>query len=188
MNTLISLVQQFFRLFVWWVMVAPWEQCIRVRAGKWVTLLGPGPHWKVPVLDKAYVQSVRRRMVNLNMQTLTTTDGKTVTVSGALGYRITDLLLLYQTLHHAEETLRTLALGEIANFVQGHPIAQVTPTAILNLVPSALRLERYGLGDAEIRITSFAVIRAHRLIMDQMWGGDSDRLNTSIAVGVEAPR
>jgi hypothetical protein len=187
-NTLISLVQQFFRLFVWWVMVAPWEQAIRVRAGKWVTLLGPGPHWKIPVLDKAYVQSIRRRMVNLNMQTLTTTDGKTVTVSGALGYRITDLLKLYQTLHHAEETLRTLALGEIANFVQSHAISDVTPIAILKAVPSALRLDRFGLGDGEIRITSFAVIRAHRLIMDQMWGGDSDRLNTSQAIGVSGPQ
>ena len=188
MTTFIGLIRQFFGIFVWWVMVAPWEQCIRVRAGKWVTQLGPGPHWKIPILDKAYVQSVRRRQVALPIQTLTTRDGKTVTLSAALGYRIVDLLLIYQTLHHPEGTLETMAMGEIARYVQSVDSADLTPDNILAEVAPRLRLEAYGLGDTEILLTTFAIIRAHRIVMDSMYMQRGEALDTTRAIGAGAPQ
>ena len=42
MNQILDLIREFFRLFQWWVIIAPWEQAVRVRAGKHLTLLQPG--------------------------------------------------------------------------------------------------------------------------------------------------
>lgn len=166
-------------LLVWWVVVAPWEQALRVRWGKRVDLLLAGVHLRVPGVDRIYRQSVRERTADLRTQTLTTQDGATVTLAGNVRYSIGDIRKLYDTLHHAEATILDLAAGEIARFVTGSTRDTCTPDAIAESVNGRLALERYGLCKTRMYVTDFAFVRTYRLIQDQRWGNDYDRLNTN---------
>lgn len=161
-----------------WVVVQPWEQALRVRLGQRVTRLGPGLHLKVPVVDAIYRQSVRVRWCDLPVQTISTADGKTVTLSVVLGYQIADIERLYQTLHHAEATLRNLTLSAVAEAVHALPSSECTPHAIEDRVVRALDFERFGVADARISVTDFAFVRTFRLIQDTHWGSAGDVLNT----------
>jgi len=95
MNLFSRLIEKFRSLFIWWVIITPWEQVLRVRLGKHLKLLEEGIHLKIPGIDYIFRQSTRMRVGLLPTQTLTTEDNKTLTIRGMIVYSIADLELLY---------------------------------------------------------------------------------------------
>lgn len=166
-----SAIREIFRelggLLRWWVVVAPWEQAVRVRMGKHVTVLSAGVHLRIPFADRIFRQSIRRRFSSIPTQTVTTRDGQTVTVSGTMGYAIADVGKLYNTLHHAEDTINSEGQGVIARFVARNAFADCLPEAIEAHVANALDLRRYGLEGMEFFVTDFAAVRTYWLIQGQ---------------------
>lgn len=179
MNDFWALLDRLGRLLAWWVIVTPWEEALRVRRGKDVRRLAAGVHFKVPIVDIVYKQSVRLRSVTLPVQTITTKDGKTVTLAATMSYSIRDLRRLYETLHHAEDTVRNLCLAAIASYVQTADSTACSPESIGATAMATLRLDDYGVRCEAVQLTDFAFVRTHRLIMDQKWGGHGDSLNTT---------
>lgn len=176
MSSLFEALKQAATIFKWWVIVSPWEQALRVRAGKHVSLLTAGVHFLIPFVDSVYAQSVRRRVATLQMQTITCADGRTLTVGASLGYSIQDIRLLYDTLHHAQDTVMNIASQAIAKVVT--ETAGIAPDRLGADASKLLHFEQYGLGDVELRITDFAAVRTYRLISDQRWGNFADALET----------
>lgn len=154
-----------------WVVVLPWQQGLRVRAGRYLQRLGPGLYLKIPVLDDVQVESVRRRTSTLPVQTLSTADGATITVAAAVGYAIGDLERLYRGLHHAEDTIIQAAQGLIAAEVFRRRKSEMDPADICERLNGQLvqALEPFGLTEVTLQITDFAFVRAFRLIQDQRW-------------------
>lgn len=183
MSGLWDFIGRFARLFQWWVMVAPWEQAIRMRLGRHKRKLGPGIHLRIPVLDRLFLQSIRRRVASLQVQTLTAADGRTLSVCAVFGYEITDIEKLYETLHHAEETIRNTVSGAIAERVQAASGPSCGPVPIREAVLLGLDLGRYGISSLDLQFTDFAFTRVHRLVMDSKWGAFGEALNTSVAHG-----
>ncbi len=178
MSTIVQFFNTFFDFFVWWFTVNPWERALRIRLGSRKCEFGPGVHFKIPYLDTLYRQSVRLRSVNVQMQTLTTQDNKTLILFAAMSYSIKDLSKLYDTLHHAEDTLRNFAAGKISQYIQQHGSEDCTPAKIEEAVSKNLSsLEKYGIGDVQIQLIDFACVRTYRLISDVKYG-TGDNLNT----------
>jgi regulator of protease activity HflC (stomatin/prohibitin superfamily) len=144
-----------------------------VRLGKRVRLLLPGFHWKFPVIDVIYLQSVRLRLSPINKQTVSTLSGQVVTISGSLGYRIDDIELLYSTIHHAEDTITAMTRSLVAEYVSTHDLINCHPEKVQAEINGKLNFSEYGLGGAKIYITEFAAARTYRLIGDYSeysWG------------------
>lgn len=100
-----------------WFTVMPWERAIRVRFGKRVTRLEPGLHFRIPFADETYQQNVRLRVLNLPVQTVTNLLGQTVTLSGVVRWRVSDIGLLYDQLHSPEDWILNTALASLASVV-----------------------------------------------------------------------
>lgn len=160
-----------FRGIAFWVVVLPWQQALRVRAGRYVRLLSGGIFLKLPVLDVIQIESVRRRTSLVPTQTLSTSDGATVVVSAVVGYAIGDLEKLYRSLHHAEDTIAQSAQGVIAEEVFRLRRSEIDPAKLADLVNRRLEqmFSPYGLDQVGLRITDFSFLRAIRLIQDGRW-------------------
>lgn len=167
MEPIRELFRQFGNLFRWWYVVAPWEQSVRVRMGTRVQVLGAGVHVRIPFADRVFRQSTRRRFIPVTTQTVTTTDGKAVTVSGALAYEIHDIGKLYDTLHDAQDTLEAEAAAAVARYIAGRSISALRPAGIETHVVESMDLTRYGLRGAEFAVTDFAAVRTYRLLQSQ---------------------
>src|SRR5690349_20949371 len=115
-----AFIQQIVRVFTWFVVVAPWEQALRVRAGKHVRKLDGGIYLSIPFLDRIFKQSVRRRINVLHPQTLTTMDRHVVTCAGAIGYSVGDLEKLYDTLEQPNDTIENEVKAIISDFIGSH--------------------------------------------------------------------
>lgn len=171
MNEIIAALSRLIGQVIFWAMVEPWEQAIRVRAGKHVKRLHPGFHLRIPILDVIYKQSTRWRTSMIATQTLSTSDGHTLVVSGTLGYVITDIEKLYQKLHHSEDTIVQIAASEIASEVFRTDRQHLFPTVVNENVTELLgqKFTEYGIGEVQLRVTDFAFVRAFRLMSEGRW-------------------
>ena len=171
MSGILDYLARLFRGMAFWIVVLPWQQALRVRAGRFVRLFGPGVYLKLPILDVVQIESVRRRTSMVPTQTLSTADGHTVVVGAVIGYAIEDVERLYQSLHHAEDTIAQTAQGAIAEEMFRLRRSEVDPAKLARLINGRLvgAFARFGLGDVTLHITDFAFLRAIRLIQDQRW-------------------
>lgn len=176
------------QLIAWWYTVTPWEMSIRVRAGRWVKQLGPGIHFRLPFIDRIFLQTIRLRYVNLQSQTVMTKDGKTVTASGTYGYAICDILKLYQSLAHAEATIIYLAGSALAKAIRTRSLAECDQEQIEKEVANSVLLEKYGLAGDRFNLLDFAIVRTFRLIKDERHGYMDERLDMDQDLTQRMPR
>jgi regulator of protease activity HflC (stomatin/prohibitin superfamily) len=171
-----TLIQQISRALTWFFTVAPWEQAILVRLGKHTKVLGAGIYFRIPFVDRIFKQSVRRRINTIKAQTLTTRDGKVVTCSGAVGYRIGDLGKLYDTLESANMTIENEVSGIIAAYIGSRNLHECQSRQLEEFVAEKLDLSKYGLEGQEFYVQSFAASKTYRLItgeIGQSWQADA---------------
>lgn len=176
MNIIQNILDFLKTLLQWWFIVEPWEQAVRVRFGKNVRLFEKGTHVRIPFFDAIYVQNTRRRLMSIGSQTLTTTDRKLVTVHSTLGFTIVDVLRLYETLHDAEGTILQHVTTILAQDIATHALSECAPADVMERCRNKLCLEKYGLGNLELAITSYVSdIRTLRVINDSLapWIGSS---------------
>jgi regulator of protease activity HflC (stomatin/prohibitin superfamily) len=166
-------IQQFFEYIFnavkIWVIVQPWQTGIRVRFGKRIKKLEKGVYLRIPYFDAIFIQEKRLRITTMPIQTLTSSDQKTITMSGAVGYVISDIEELYQTLYHPETTINNIALSEVAGFIHSRQLEDITPELIESSVLKKLQEHSYGLVFKYFKITNYAIVRTYRLIQDHTW-------------------
>lgn len=177
MNYIGQIIEFLQRFFVWWVQIMPWEEAVHVRGGKSMRVLKAGIHLRLPFIDRVYIQTTRLRVIQILPQTVTTSDGKTITVVANMGYSIEDIAKLYNTLYHAEQTLASIMMATVAQVVAVRTLAEATPALIEEKAAAELQQGDFGLKFAHIKIIGYAVVKTYRLIQDGHWLPDG--LNTS---------
>jgi len=162
----------FFRSFQFWVTVAPWESGLRVRYGTYATLLNPGLHWRVPFLDRIFIQPVRLRTIETPTITFTTKDGKTLSVRLAVMYRVADVKALHMTVANPESTLLATVQGLIATYVSATASDEITTEGLTAIIQQNKVGIDWGLCDVSVLVMTFAFCRTLRLLM-QDWQSTS---------------
>ena len=157
------------KIFVWWVVIVPWQQGVRVRGGKRVRILSAGIHFRIPLYDQIFVQDVRLRVLQSPPQTVSSKDGKTLTVIVAVGYSIFDIMKVYDSLLQPESTLCHMVQAEIADYVHRCNLEDCAPAQIEEYILGRLQKKDYGISFEYMKITGFAVVRTYRLIQDSHW-------------------
>jgi regulator of protease activity HflC (stomatin/prohibitin superfamily) len=175
----VEAVKQILSILQWWVSVSPWEAGVRVRAGRHVKSLSPGLHLRIPLLDHVFIQTVRMRVATIPTQTVTASDGRTITIGATVGYAIRDVERLYMTLHDAEDTIVNMAARAVADVVAIAGPNELFAGMVGSHATARLHLEQYGLADADIRVTDFAIVRAYRLISDKRWSSNKSLETTT---------
>ncbi len=167
MNWLTQILSAFGKPFQWWVIVAPWEQGIRIRGGKRKTLLRPGVHFRIPFWDRVYVQSVRLRVVADTNKLSMSRDGKTFCVSTAIEFAVNDIERLFDAVGNVETLFAERAAAAIVQYVTVHDSRDITPQLLEDAATTALAGSTvWGLTAPCVRVAGFAQVRTYRLIMN----------------------
>lgn len=108
------------RLFCWlpriWL-VSPDESGIRVTLGKHYRITPPGWYLYWPLIQDAEKIKVKTQVVDLRSQSLWTSDGQDLIVSGSIRYRISDAAKALLDVQDYDASIVTLSLGIIFDFV-----------------------------------------------------------------------
>lgn len=166
MGSIRELLDYILNVFKFWIIVQPWEQAVRTRFGKNKKILYAGTHFRIPFMDGFYIQCIRLRVANLSMQTLTSKDLKTITLSGSVGYEIINIETLYSTMYEPEATISGIAMGAVADYIYSHNSVDINMLEIESQVLKKLDLAKYGIAVSYYKLINFAVVRTYRLIQD----------------------
>lgn len=165
------------KLFEWWFVVMPWEQAVFIRCGNKVKVLGAGLYFKVPFIDRVYLQQIRLRTIDMPVQTVSTRDGKTITLKAAVAYSIIDIYVMFNKISHPELTLCGLVMGGIADHIKSTDSNGVSPRSVEDYLLNRFNPAEYGLGNLSIKITSWADVKTYRLIQDASWMQEKLKMN-----------
>jgi hypothetical protein len=163
-----SLLTNFAEAFKWFYILQPWEQALRVRCGKNIRLHAGGLHFKVPYIDFIFKQNTRKRISDVPAQTITTLDNRTITLSGALSYRVADITPLYMKLHMAEATIAQECQAILTEYIGWNEFGKCSPQQVREHVNETLKIEEYGLADIKFILKDFAVVKTYRFITGDM--------------------
>jgi regulator of protease activity HflC (stomatin/prohibitin superfamily) len=117
LQTLSEIIQR-----IWWS-VMPFavvdfnERAIRVRLGRVIEELGPGFHWRRLFVEKIEKVSAAEDFIDLPFGDVPSKDGKTITFSANVGYRIVSPNKLWNSVTDPDQNLSRLALGKLATLV-----------------------------------------------------------------------
>ena len=163
-----SLLRSFTKPLQWWIVIAIWEQGLRVRLGKTAIVLHPGVHLRIPYLDRVYVQSTRHRTLVQTHTTVTTLDKRTLTFGLAVSFSIKNIENLFNSLSTPEATILAKVGGGAANFISAHNRIDISLHSISKAACNSLDLEakKWGINKVEVLIVSFSEARTYRLLGD----------------------
>ncbi len=164
MNVFADILARFSELCYWFYIVLPWEQALHIRAGKNVTKIGPGLYFKFPFVDIVYKQNTRIRAVGLESQTVTTTDGATITFSGSIRYRVVDIEKMYSNVHNVQDTVRQEVQGIITRYFRTHASNRCSQELIQKYTSDSLDFDNFGFSDVEFFLKDFASVKTYRFI------------------------
>ena len=178
MNQIQQFFEYIFNSFKIFIIVQPWEAGIRVRGGNKIKKLKKGMYFRIPYYDSVFIQESRLRVTEMPIQTLTTLDHKTITISSSFGYSINDVDKLYKTLYHPESTLKNIAASELATLIYSKRTENITPKELEVSVLNSLKKHNYGISFDYFKITNFAIVRTYRLIQDGSWTDEGLDMNS----------
>jgi regulator of protease activity HflC (stomatin/prohibitin superfamily) len=169
MNSIKDFLDYLLNAFKIWVIVQPWEQALRVRCGKNIRLVHGGIYFKIPYIDSFYIQQVRLRVISLPMQTVTSKDGKTITLAGSIGYQITDIKKMYTNLYHPELTLSNIVMNELAQYIYTNDLLDIKVDEIEVKMTAKMQGLDYGISVESFKLLNFSIVKTFRLIQDHSW-------------------
>ena len=169
MNWLEKLTQKFIDLFPHFFFIYPNESGIRIIFGKYVKRLDAGCYFNWPVIMQFMKLDTQPQVIDLKNQSITTKDGKSIVISGALEYTISDAYCTLLKVYDHDQSLRTLTLGIIANYTTQATFEQCRDTENLKTqIIQGLqnRVGDWGLKVQHLYITDLALTTNIRLLSD----------------------
>jgi regulator of protease activity HflC (stomatin/prohibitin superfamily) len=168
-DKLIDLILDSINLFRFWEIVDEYEEAVILRFGKFHRVLGPGIHpvWPFAV-ERAMSDIVKPTTHNLKPQSLTTSDGVAVVVSGVITRTITDIQTALLECEGVETVITDSAYGVIAASVRNATWEEIATDEFCSSVKSDIhkRAKEYGVAIKRFQWGDLSKARSVRLWND----------------------
>jgi len=156
------------------LILTDYEAGVRVTWGKWNKVVSSGLFWYIPLFQKMIYMEVQTQVVDLRGQSVHTKDGKHIIVSGAIQYSIKDINKAIFNVQNVDQSLETLALGVILEYVNKRTLEECQE--VVDLKKEILKgmkeaAQGWGVKIERIYITDLDESRNIRLIGGLNGGG-----------------
>jgi regulator of protease activity HflC (stomatin/prohibitin superfamily) len=160
----------------WWAYLMPaiiipnYEEAVLLRNGKFVKVLGPGFHVKLPIFDEVISHHVVVTTLSLPAQSLYTQDKQNIVVKGVIKYKISDVKIFLLEVFDAQDALADMTQSIIKNIIITTPLEECLDLELDNLLTKKVRVEarKWGVEIQQVTLTDIAPIRSYRIINDSV--------------------
>jgi regulator of protease activity HflC (stomatin/prohibitin superfamily) len=160
----------------WWAYLMPaiiipnYEEAVLLRNGKFVKVLGPGFHVKLPIFDEVISQHVVVTTLSLPAQSLYTKDKQNIVVKGVVKYKISDVKIFLLEVFDAQDALADMTQSIIKNIIITTSIEECLDLELDNILTKKVRVEarKWGVEIQQVTLTDIAPIRSYRIINDSV--------------------
>lgn len=113
-----ELLTLFWDYLKFWVLVNHYEEAIVLRGGKYLKTLGPGLYLKWPFIDYSLEVYVMPDTMDVEPISITTGDGKTVTIGLMVEYKVMDTKKYKIETNDSPTNMKDLARGEMSDYLE----------------------------------------------------------------------
>lgn len=167
-DKLIDKIIEFIGLFQFWIVLEPYQGGVRIRLGKWIKVLTPGPHLILPFgIDNCIYENVVVETMRLKPQSLTTKDGKSVVVSSVVTFTIEDVLKFLLEVEGRNAIIEDSGYGATSNFILHKTWQELNAMDdIGNELAKVIRRQckLYGVKVSTVQVVDFTQCRSIRLM------------------------
>jgi len=101
-----------------------YEAGLRFTFGKRIKTVTNGWFWYVPLFQRIQWMDIQTQVVDLRSQSVRTSNGQSVIVSGAIQYSVKDVRKAILNVQNVDTALEKLALGVILEFVNNKTLSE----------------------------------------------------------------
>lgn len=148
-----------------------WETALRVRFGKDKDILQGGRlHWRWPFADEIEKEPTVIQTLNLAACSVMTSDGKSITISGNVSFRVVNIRKYWRTIHDGHDTLGNILAGRLASVCMGNDFKTLhwEWDELHEEVRGSLQkaVTKYGIRIVGVDLTDFVPTKQYRLYLD----------------------
>jgi regulator of protease activity HflC (stomatin/prohibitin superfamily) len=166
-DKLVDLLVRFSMDILPFVIVEQWNGAVQLRYGKFIKVLYPGIHFKIPFFDSIIECPVITQSVNLPSQTLTTLDDESIVLKSIIRYKVSNIRTYLLGVMHANDVLIDTTQGMIRDVVElttWDDLVDVNET-ITNKVKEYV--VRWGIEVEAVTITDLGIVKSFRIFGDE---------------------
>jgi len=170
LDKLVDLLVRFGMDMLPFVIVEQWNGSVQLRFGKFIKVLYPGIHIKIPFFDSVIETPVITQSVNLPSQTLTTLDEQSIVLKSIIRYKVSNIQTYLLSVMHANDVLIDTTQGIIRDVVERttwDDLVDVNET-ITNEVKEYV--VRWGIEVEAVTITDLGIVKSFRIFGDEGQG------------------
>jgi membrane protease subunit HflK len=170
LDKLVDLLVRFGMDMLPFVIVEQWNGSVQLRFGKFIKVLYPGIHFKIPFFDSVIETPVITQSVNLPSQTLTTLDDESIVLKSIIRYKVSNIQTYLLSVMHANDVLIDTTQGIIRDVVERttwNDLVDVNET-ITNEVKEYV--VRWGIEVEAVTITDLGIVKSFRIFGDEGQG------------------
>ena len=170
LDKLVDLLVRFGMDMLPFVIVEQWNGSVQLRFGKFIKVLYPGIHFKIPFFDSVIETPVITQSVNLPSQTLTTLDEQSIVLKSIIRYKVSNVRTYLLGVMHANDVLIDTTQGIIRDVVERttwNDLVDVNET-ITNEVKEYV--VRWGIEVEAVTITDLGIVKSFRIFGDEGQG------------------
>jgi regulator of protease activity HflC (stomatin/prohibitin superfamily) len=171
LNKLFDYIMQ---LIPWFSLVSPDEGGVRIWfipfCGTYSQKLKPGWYLLWPLIHETRIINVVTQPISLPEQSLDTVDGVTITISGAVQYKIKDALKALLNVQDYDKSLQIIAMKAIKSYVFNKTYKELRDDVMLEaMVLSLLKREtrNWGMDIQKVFVLQYTKARVLRLLIDK---------------------
>lgn len=153
--------------FVPFSVVDEYEEGVVLRFGRFTRVLGPGFHWIWPFgVDRVITDNVVWRTNDLQVQSLVTKDGRTITVCAVITSRIRNIQKALLDVEGVDDALIDACAGAVGAYVSSRTWEELTDTRVPDELATACQkgATRYGIEIGRVQLKDLTPSRAIRLL------------------------
>ncbi len=166
-DRLFEVLAQCWHFLLPFCVVDQYQKAVVLRFGKYHRTLEPGIHWAWPCGIEAVIdQQVAWNTSGLLDQSLTTRDGKQVTVSAVLTWRVKNVEKFLLEVMDQDSVLADVAIGMVAQYVLRTDWADLMKAEGLDTLSKDVRKRafRYGMEVTGVQFANVTQSRSLRLL------------------------
>ena len=170
LDRLVDLLVRFGMDMLPFVIIEQWNGAVQLRCGKFIKVLSPGIHFKMPFFDSIIECPVITQSVNLPSQTLTTLDEQSIVLKSIIRYKVSNIQTYLLSVMHANDVLIDTTQGIIRDVVERttwNNLVDVNET-ITNEVKEYV--VRWGIEVEAVTITDLGIVKSFRIFGDEGQG------------------
>lgn len=150
-----------------WI-IDQYEGGVKLRFGKYVRTLGPGFYFKIPFLEKIIEDMVITTTMGTPSQTLTTKDGKTVSVKGVIKYSISDIKLFLLEVTDRFSAMSDVTQSVVKEQIEARTWQECMDIDLDNTIEKKVRLnvKKWGINIEDFTLVDKTITRSYRLFTE----------------------